>query len=293
MVAHLHIFLMVSLLDALHCFWHSSGRRAGLFGHELLLYAGAERGAAHRSLSPRGGTAVHATATGSASGQVHDPNAGAQETRAKGPRTAGGRPRARQGQRFDVRLGALVSGTAASELHSGQRSRRSRSDRRAGASLRHSAVRGGCQCGQCGGGSIAQQDDRNDKPEQQQHSSSSNINYGPYAYGVSAPPWQLEQQRHLFMEEEKEPPKMGEQQQQISSVFASETTTSTEQREYLPQFDDDVMEKANRGESPHPPVIDDDFAARKTTTSTTPKLNVKRLHQRKRAKGKRSPSRRR
>jgi len=90
------------------------------------------------------------------------------------------------------------------------------------------------------------------------------INYGPYAYGVSAPPWQLEQQRHLF---EEVVPKI-------------ESSNSTDDREYLPRFADDAMEKANRGESPRPPVFMD------SVPKVPKKLNVKGLQKRK-GKGKR------
>jgi membrane protein insertase Oxa1/YidC/SpoIIIJ len=58
----------------------------------------------------------------------------------------------------------------------------------------------------------------------------------PFIHGISAPPIQLMEQKR---EEERK--------KELS------TTSSTQQvadREYMPQFDDDVMEKANRGEFP-------------------------------------------
>lgn len=60
------------------------------------------------------------------------------------------------------------------------------------------------------------------------------INYGPYMYGVSAPPWQIEKQRPMFEE-----------------IFYTVESNENDQ-ERMPHFQDDAMEKANRGESPHP-----------------------------------------
>jgi len=96
------------------------------------------------------------------------------------------------------------------------------------------------------------------------------INYGPYAYGVSAPPWQLEQQRPLL--EELFAPKI------------DETINSKEDREFMPQYDDDVMEKANRGEFPRAPEMVDEIR----TPKVVKKLDAKRLLNRKAAKGKKS-----
>lgn len=54
----------------------------------------------------------------------------------------------------------------------------------------------------------------------------------PFIQGVSAPPWQLEEQANMLKEEA--------------------TVEAADEREYMPQYDDEVMEKANRGELPRP-----------------------------------------
>ena len=95
------------------------------------------------------------------------------------------------------------------------------------------------------------------------------INYGPYVYGVSAPPWQLSRQRPLF--EELFAPTMDEL-----------VGGSKDNREYLSQYGDDVMEKANRGEFPRPLAVVDEIRVPRIA-----KLDVNRLYKRK-TKGKKS-----
>lgn len=98
------------------------------------------------------------------------------------------------------------------------------------------------------------------------------INYGPYVYGVSAPPWQLEQQRPLL--EELFAPKMDE----------TVSNSKDNDREFMPQYDDDVMEKANRGEFPRAPEMMDEIR----TPKVVKKVDAKRLLKRRAAKGKKS-----
>lgn len=95
------------------------------------------------------------------------------------------------------------------------------------------------------------------------------INYGPYTYGVSAPPWQVERQLPMFEE--------------LFAQKVDETSGNLDDREYLPHYDDDVMEKANRGEFPRPtPVVEEIRGPR-----ITKKVDVNRLFKRK-TKGKKS-----
>ena len=89
---------------------------------------------------------------------------------------------------------------------------------------------------------------------------------GPFINGVSAPLWQLveqqEQQRALQRDNQVEP--------------VASTTTITTAREYMPQFADEVMEKANRGEMPRATQIVDI-----TKSKVQNKLNPKRFNKKK------------
>ena len=66
----------------------------------------------------------------------------------------------------------------------------------------------------------------------------------PYIHGVSAPPWQIAEQQHLF-----QPP-----------------TTKPDKPEAIPDFSDEVMAKANRGEMP---------VATRMVDASTPNANAK------------------
>jgi hypothetical protein len=83
---------------------------------------------------------------------------------------------------------------------------------------------------------------------------------GPFIPGVSAPPWQLERQQALFTK---------------MAGDARNSPAEETNREYMPQFEEDAMEKANRGESPRPIQFVD------VTASKVPKtlalVNVQRL----------------
>ena len=73
----------------------------------------------------------------------------------------------------------------------------------------------------------------------------------PHVQGVSAPLWQLEEQQRLAQKE----------------------SLNEDQREYLPQYSDDVIERANRGELPRP-------LKRTSTRRISTKLSLKRFQKR-------------
>jgi len=86
---------------------------------------------------------------------------------------------------------------------------------------------------------------------------------GFFLHGISAPHWQLEEQRleqlRLL------------QQHQLKEAAAKAAQDSN--REYMPQFSDEVMEKANRGEYP----MEIQFAEKTPSNPKPSKVSVKRL----------------
>lgn len=95
------------------------------------------------------------------------------------------------------------------------------------------------------------------------------VAHSPYIHGVSASPWQLEQQR-----------------QETPTSELDETimqTAGNDDREYLPHFADDIMEKANRGEVPRPIQFVDNVLAPKVPL----KVEVVKPSRKKKGKSKR------
>jgi membrane protein insertase Oxa1/YidC/SpoIIIJ len=103
---------------------------------------------------------------------------------------------------------------------------------------------------------------------------------GPFINGVSAPLWQLVEQQGQQQERELSDGLDPNQQETI-------TETETSAREYMPQFSDEVMEKANRGELP----VATQFVDMKNTATSrlSDKLNPERFKR----KGKASTKKRR
>ncbi|GKY91208.1 hypothetical protein MPSEU_000093500 [Mayamaea pseudoterrestris] len=91
----------------------------------------------------------------------------------------------------------------------------------------------------------------------------------PFIHGISAPPSQLLEQKR---EEERK--------NQVSSAIS--TRTQITDREYMPQFDEDVMEKANRGVRP----AKIQFVKRDNETSTPSTVSLKKLSRRTRTRKK-------
>jgi membrane protein insertase Oxa1/YidC/SpoIIIJ len=101
----------------------------------------------------------------------------------------------------------------------------------------------------------------------------------PFVHGVSAPPWQLEEQEkeRIALEEEQEIQRQKQRQKE-------------EEQNYMHQTTDDVMEKANRGDRPVPTrFVETDEAVSKAPV----KLKEKGLTSRKKEKGKKLGSKRR
>lgn len=86
---------------------------------------------------------------------------------------------------------------------------------------------------------------------------------GLFFHGISAPRWQLEQQGREQLRLM--------QQQQLQEAAAKAAQESN--REYMPQFSDEVMEKANRGEYP----METQFVEKTPPNSKPSKVSVKRL----------------
>jgi membrane protein insertase Oxa1/YidC/SpoIIIJ len=88
---------------------------------------------------------------------------------------------------------------------------------------------------------------------------------GPFINGVSAPLWQLveqqEQQRKMQRDDQVEEP--------VANTLSSD-------REYMPQFADEVMEKANRGEMPRATQF-----VNRDKSKAPEKLNPKRFNKKK------------
>jgi membrane protein insertase Oxa1/YidC/SpoIIIJ len=83
---------------------------------------------------------------------------------------------------------------------------------------------------------------------------------GPFVSGVSAPPWQLVEQQEMLRRHAKEHAEE-EMRQDVSD------------REYMPEFSDEIMAKANRGELPVATQFVDTSDARKKAS----KLNMNRF----------------
>jgi len=80
----------------------------------------------------------------------------------------------------------------------------------------------------------------------------------PYVHGVSAPPWQIAEQRHLF-----EAPSKEEKVDPVAATVA------------VPDFSDEIMAKANRGEMPVPTKIVDHTSTNPTTRRMPVRVNRK------------------
>eukprot|EP00977_Amphora_coffeiformis_P003449 scaffold638_cov168-Amphora_coffeaeformis.AAC.31 len=79
----------------------------------------------------------------------------------------------------------------------------------------------------------------------------------PYVHGVSAPPWQIAEQRHLF--------EASQEEKKVDPIAA-------------PDFSDEIMAKANRGEMPVPTKLVDNTAANARRAQRIP-MRVNRKHQ--------------
>lgn len=96
---------------------------------------------------------------------------------------------------------------------------------------------------------------------------------GPFIHGISAPPWQLAEQQANKAE--------------AMSESVSMSGQASADREYMPQYSDEVMEKANRGEKPVEIVfVDDDTGPSSQAPS---QVSLKRLKKKgKQRRGKKS-----
>jgi membrane protein insertase Oxa1/YidC/SpoIIIJ len=92
---------------------------------------------------------------------------------------------------------------------------------------------------------------------------------GPFINGVSAPLWQL-------VEQQEQQRKIQRANEPVDTVDTVESTITTA-REYMPQFADEVMEKANRGEMPKATQIVDMTKSREPNKP----LNSKRFNKKK------------